>query len=284
MKAVFSFWSKPYYGSLHKGFAGFPSEHFFKVAFELAILTARNHFKTIELITDTEGSQLLVEKMGLQFDTVTTDLDECHDIPVNLWAFGKLKAYSVQKEPFMHLDFDLFMLKPLPKWFFDAQILMQSEENFKQSYFQYYKQGFDVLKSHKNTPVEMGAYGDVILSEQSAHNAGVLGGQNWQALSDYGTKAMQFIRDNLDVIEKLQPLTISEMNIIYEQAFITRYAKHHNIEIKTLLSDKHYTNSEAENLGFVHLIAGAKGSIELCKKVEITLNKLKNNESLFTTS
>jgi hypothetical protein len=280
MKAVFSFWSKPYHRSLHKGCAGFPSEHYFKVAFELAVLTARDHFSSIELVTDTEGYELLVNKMGLQFDTVKLDLDACADIPANLWAFGKLKAYSIQNEPFMHLDFDLFLLKPLPKWFFEAEIMAQSIEDFSLSYFQYYSQGFDTLRTHRNIPIEMTAFGDMPLNKQIAHNAGVLGGRNWQALSDYGTKAMQLIRDNLDVIAALPDFKVSEMNIIYEQAFLTRYARHHDIQVSILVNGNPHLNVvEVEKCGLVHLLASSKNHIETCQKMEITLQKRKSAKS-----
>ena len=148
MKAIFSFWSKPYVGSLHKSCAGFPNEHYLKVSFELAILTARKHFSKIELVTDTEGADLLVNRFGLNFDQVNLALNECQDIPSDVWAAGKLKAYSIQKEPFVHLDYDLFLMKDLPEGFVNGQIIVQSQEPF--AHYQFYESGIEKLKSiHK---------------------------------------------------------------------------------------------------------------------------------------
>ncbi len=275
MKAIFSFWSKPYVRSLHKSFAGFPNEHYLRISFEMAILTARQHFSTIELITDTEGADLLINRLGLRFDSVDLSLNECEHIPSNVWAVGKLKAYSIQKEPFIHLDYDLFLLKKLPINFLSGQIVVQSKEIFPNYVFYY--AGFDLLRStHRNIPVEFNADVDC------AYNAGILGGQNWAAIADYGTKALRLIMDNLGAIKRLPDYRISEMNVIYEQAFIARYAAYHNIPVTTLVED-HFNNHEVEKVGLVHLLADAKNNVELCMHMERTLEKLRANPFLYVT-
>lgn len=277
MKAVFSFWSKPYLRSLHKGFAGFPSEHYFKVAFELAILTARDHFDRIELVTDTEGYAIL-QKHGFEFDAVSLALDEIADIPSNLWCFGKLKAYSIQKEPFIHLDYDLFLLKPLPKSFYEAAVVTQSVEPFNlPHYANYYLPNMEtLLKTHKNLPVEFKVFEKRPLTTQWAHNTGLVGGQNWRAIAAYATMAMKICRDNLPTIQaELTEFRQSEMNVVYEQATISRYCLHHKIKIETLLKLPIYDNTEIENVGLVHLIASSKSEVAMCQNMEITLNKRK---------
>jgi hypothetical protein len=267
MKALFSFWSKPYGRSLHKSCAGFPNEHYLKTSFELALLTARKQFSTIELVTDTEGVELLVNRFGLTFDSVDLSLNDCQNIPANMWAAGKLKAYSLQKEPFIHLDYDLFLLKNLPNAYKKGQIVVQSKENFRD--FGFYEPGINLLKAtHKNIPVEFNKHTDY------AFNAGLLGGNDWQSLADYGKKAFQLILDNLDNLSRLSDALVSEMNVIYEQAFIARYAEHHNIKITTLVED-HNNHVEVENAGLVHLFADSKNNLELCEHMARTLEKMK---------
>ena len=278
MKAVFSFWSKPYNRSLHKSCAGFPSEHYFKTAFELAILTAREHFDVIELVTDTEGGELLIDKLGLEFDCVDYALEAIMDMPSNLWCFGKLKAYSVQAEPFVHLDFDLFLLKPLPDWFYTADIVTQSREPFRLPHYgQYYMSNIEVIGfTHVNMPAEWAAFGGIPLILQWAHNTGLVGGQNWQALAAYGEMAMKICRDNLAIIQaNCSEFQQSEMNVVYEQATLSRYALYHKLEIQTLLKLDTYDDDEINSVGLVHLIASTKGNVATCEKMEITLQKRK---------
>ena len=270
MKAIFSFWSKPYVGSLHKSCAGFPSEHYLKVSFELAILTARKHFSKIELVTDTEGADLLVNRFGLNFDHVDLSLNECQDIPSDVWAAGKLKAYSIQKEPFVHLDYDLFLMKDLPEGFVNGRIIMQSREPFFNHPF--YQSGIEQLKlTHKNIPVEFE------MKLNYAFNAGILGGQDWQAVADFGKKAFILIMDNLENIKRLPKYRISEMNVIYEQAFIACYAAYHDIRVNMLV-ENHSLQEDVERVGLVHLLADSKNNIELCNHMESTLKILKGVE------
>jgi hypothetical protein len=276
MKAVFSFWSKPYFRSIHKGHAGFPSEHYFKVALELAVLTARDHFDTIELVTDTEG-YAIIEKLGIQFDSVSLALNDIADIPANLWCFGKLKAYSIQKEPFVHLDYDLFLLKPLRAGFLEKAIICQSVEPFLvKHYGDYYLPNLEQVFTFPKLPNAYKLLKDTPLESQKAYNTGLVGGTNWKALTAYAKMAMKVCRDNLAFIrERYSEFQLSEMNVVFEQYTLMAFAKLHNIEVTPLLESVVYDNEEVAEVGLVHLIASSKSDILTCENMEKTLIKRK---------
>jgi hypothetical protein len=279
MKAVFSFWSKPFNRSLHKTFAGFPDQDYFDTAFRLALLTAKKNFESTLLVTDTEGYRLLILDMGLEFDEVSLALDDIADIPANLWMFGKLKAYSIQTGPFVHLDFDMFLLRPVPDWFKTSDVIVQSEEPFK--WYEFYRWGVDWVRStHRNLPREFDAFKNTPFEGQLAHNAGMMGGNHYTALADYGRKAMQLIRDNMDLILNLPDFRQSEANVIYEQYFLSAYARYHNLGIKTYVANI-LDENEMYRKGFVHLLGDNKGKRDVCEAMAVTYQKMLDGTSEF---
>ncbi len=72
MRAVWSFWSKPFHA--YKGSIwGHPLQHM--LAWGLSLQTARAHYPETVLITDTPGKRLLIDQLGLSFTHVSTELD-----------------------------------------------------------------------------------------------------------------------------------------------------------------------------------------------------------------
>jgi hypothetical protein len=279
MKAVFSFWSKPFKRSLHKSFAGFPNQEYFATSFKLALLTAKKNFETTQLVTDTEGYQMLVVEMGLEFDEVSLALNDIADIPANLWAFGKLHAYGIQTGPFVHLDFDMFFLRPIPDAVKTAAILTQSTETFDK--YDFYRWGVHwILATHKNLPMEFAVTKSIPYHNQLAYNAGLMGGNNWKALADYAQKAQKFVRDNLAIIEALPDFRISEANVCYEQYFLWAYVTFHKIKVDCYIDDI-ADNDELQQKGFVHLLAGNKSDLKNCDGFTKTYEKFLDKTSVF---
>lgn len=71
-------------------------------------LAQRAGYETI-LYTDTESKALLGD---IPYNKII-DFDEniLNKLPKTVWAAGKILAFSMQTSPFIHLDFDFFMLK-----------------------------------------------------------------------------------------------------------------------------------------------------------------------------
>src|SRR5579863_3532555 len=125
MRAVWSFWSKPY--KAYKGrIWGEPRHHL--LAWGLSLRLAQRQFPETMLVTDSEGKALLVDRLGLDFTHVSTELDHLRDADQGWWALGKLVAYSLQDQPFVHLDTDVFLWRPLPAWLTAAPVFAQCPE------------------------------------------------------------------------------------------------------------------------------------------------------------
>jgi len=71
---------------------------------------------------------MLVDGIGLEFDRVSTSLNALDAHDPGWWALGKLYTYRAQREPFVHLDNDVFLWRPLPERLASAPLLAQNPE------------------------------------------------------------------------------------------------------------------------------------------------------------
>lgn len=104
-------------------------------SFALSFILAQKNGGPVDLVTDLKGKHLLVDVLGLPYDRVSLELDSlAGKYPQELWPLGKIKAYQVQTEPFIHIDGDLFILKPLPDSVYRKPITFQSMEGAELDY------------------------------------------------------------------------------------------------------------------------------------------------------
>jgi len=126
MRAVWSFWSRPYQAGTGPGWRS-PVHHL--LAWGLSVRLARAHYPDTMLVTDTPGRALLTGELGLSFGTVSTALDDLSDADPRLWMLGKLVSYGRQDRPFVHLDTDVFLCQPLPAALVAAPVFAQHPED-----------------------------------------------------------------------------------------------------------------------------------------------------------
>jgi hypothetical protein len=126
MRAVWSFWSKPFLGEKGRSWQS-PLHHM--LAWGLSLRLATRYFPETMLVTDTPGRALLVDTLGLCFTHVSTELDQYHQCNPTWWSLGKIVAYRAQQQPFIHLDTDVFLLKPLPPAMLSASVFVQCPED-----------------------------------------------------------------------------------------------------------------------------------------------------------
>jgi Family of unknown function (DUF6734) len=125
VRAVWSFWSKPFRGEKGRMWSS-PLHHL--LAWGLSLRLARRYFPETMLVTDSAGKALLVDCLGLSFTHVSTELDQLRHVDSDWWAVGKLAAYRMQQQPFIHLDTDVFLWKPLPASMLTAPVFAQCPE------------------------------------------------------------------------------------------------------------------------------------------------------------
>lgn len=109
MKAVMSWWSLPAKNPYqNKRFSRLDL-----ILWSLSSAYAKKHFGSVTLYTDAEGAILFNKfRSVLSFDEVIVCLDDLNDrcySDINIWSLGKLYVYSKMEEPFIHIDYDLFL-------------------------------------------------------------------------------------------------------------------------------------------------------------------------------
>jgi len=275
MKIVHSFWSKPTInqnvitGKVH---GGWRHNKYHYMSWALSCLSFKKQYEKIELLTDSIGKKILIDQLKLPYTSFRLDLERLDKYPKQLWAIGKLIAYSVQNEPFLHVDGDVYVWEKFENEIETAQLVGQHLDIEEGHYY-------FALKLMKNLgislPYEM--IKDFSIQQKfGATNAGILGGTNLDFFKEYAKRSFWFIDKNLN---KVNPNLIgSSYALIYEQYLFSVLARKKGISVKHYLKDK-----EEDILGlsnfirrygprkYVHLLSKTKFTFESCRELELNL-------------
>jgi hypothetical protein len=194
-------------------------------------------------VTDEMGRKILIDKLGLPYTSVRVVLDELNDYHPDLWALGKLYAYKIQEEPFIHVDSDIFIWKPFSDQLANAPLVAQNRESYTSHYtFQYGEvyQYFNTIPSYMRGLTSRFEFIPAI-------NAGILGGNDLDFFKTYTAEAFGFVDANSEVIPKLTD--VGGFNSVYEQSLFRFLSQDRNKEIAFLFPDSPDT---PENVGFIH--------------------------------
>src|SRR5262249_2182460 len=190
MKAVWSFWTKPFEAHHH---SVWPSAKHHLLAWALSVETARQHYPDTWLITDDAGARMLVDGIGLQFTRVSTELNALAQHNPDWWAIGKVYAYRMQTEPFVHIDSDVFLWKRLPERLERADVFAQNPEPLSAS-THYRPERLEQALDHTPggwLPDEWRWYRRV--SNSRGENCGIFGGNRVDFINRYASAALRLI-------------------------------------------------------------------------------------------
>jgi hypothetical protein len=277
MRAVWSFWSKPfeaYYGRIW----GKPLHHM--LAWGLSVRTASRYYPETVLITDLPGKNLLVDRLGLRFSEVSTELETLNDADACWWMLGKLLSYSLQDRPFVHLDTDVFLWKPLPEYLHDAPVFTQHPEGFWANDANYHPEHIEAAFAAQSLklPVEW----EWTRSNRRylpAENCGIVGGSDVNFLRHYARTAIDLIlrEENTAAWATLQ--NRQNYNVVLEQFFLSacaefhsslRTSRFHGVRIEHLFptGTAPFDPGHTARAGYTHLIAGAKSHPGVGRRLE----------------
>jgi hypothetical protein len=192
MRAVWSFWTKPFTAHYSGMWA---SETHHLLAWVLSVETARKHYPDTALVTDDAGARMLVDGLGLAFEHISTELNALHDEGAGWWTLGKLYAYRSQVRPFVHIDSDVFLWKALPSRIRAASIFAQNPEDFPPGGDHCYRPNActSAIRAIDGwLPEEWAWY--AAAGGNRAVNCGVLGGSNVHFLQHYAELAIEIVR------------------------------------------------------------------------------------------
>jgi hypothetical protein len=218
MKIVQSLWSKPVRVKVGKRFeeinkCGWADKKYNYFSWVLSCHQFRKFYDEVELVTDQEGYDLLINKLKLPYTSVKVVLDDLNHYHHDLWALGKIYVYSLQDKPFIHADGDVFIWGKFDQALEDASLLCQSKEEgilFNSlystvllpmlQYFEYIPAIIDKSMSRNNAI--------------KAINAGIIGGGNIDFFKSYAADVFEFIDRNVQYFNKVD---MELSSIIFEQ-------------------------------------------------------------------
>jgi hypothetical protein len=251
-----------------KEYAHFDAE-FTKFLMKKCIFFLKKHNYEAHLITDEYGKFLFKD---LEWNSVDTSLESLPSVYSEVWSFGKIKSYniiSLKGDPFVHIDYDAFILKPLEKFVLESDVIIESKEICKHRC--YNKDIFH--KKCKNKFFAINKYLDF------AYNCGIVGGKNLDFFYNYSKSALDMLFDESNQsfwIDKQEGFRSFTKAILLEQYYLSSCLDYFNIhpfifykemcKINNIKPRKYYTpndNFVNNTIGYVHFYGHFKDSLKL---------------------
>ena len=278
MRAVWSFWSKPFGAHRNRVWA---SEKHHLLSWILSTETAKRHYRPAVLHTDSAGARMLVDGLGLEFDAVHTNLKAIGGADPDWWALGKLYTYRAQTDPFVHIDNDVFLWRPLPHELESAPVFAQNAEPFVpgQSFYQPEAIEYALGAAARRWLPPAWQWYRTSGIDSRGECCGVFGGNRVDFIRDYAAQAIRLIEDagNRKALHALADKRVHM--VVVEQYLLAACIEYcrahanspfHDVEIRYLFGsiDEAFDSDTAARLGYTHLIADAKRDPELAQRLE----------------
>lgn len=275
MNIIQSFWSKPLlfsnkdvYQNRFNG--GWINYRYCLLSIAYSCLTISRLYPDLELYTDDYGLKLFRDDLGLPYGNFHTVLNEIN-IDEALWAYGKIFTYSLQKEPFLHLDNDIFIWQKFPEYITNAKVACQNVEWINPNTTDDYIKVMDYIRKNMLTV-------PAIIRESHAMyaaNMGIFGGNDIEFIQHYTEESKDAIKVMYnDII--CSGKNKGQFNVIFEQLLLSELARKENKPICYLKEDmktsditKFFNIETAQyDSKFVHCLGALKQSDFICEQIE----------------
>ncbi|MDD5036498.1 MAG: hypothetical protein PHE55_17275 [Methylococcaceae bacterium] len=279
MRAVWSLWTKPF----KHGRCYWASEFHHLLGWVLSVETARKHYPETMLVTDDAGAEMLVEGIGLQFDHVSTALNELNFHDPAWWAFGKMYAYRLQEQPFVHIDSDVFLWNRLPERLESASVFAQNPEYHNLGSTCYHPEQIEHAIRSVNgwIPDEIDYYMPVDGVFKAAC-CGIMGGSRVDFIRHYADLAITMMEHPDNQAAWLSLNDRMSLSLIFEQYFLTACVEYHkgkqdspygNIHDEYLFESMGDAHEKAALVGFTHLLGATKQNKQVSERLEKRIMK-----------
>lgn len=272
MKFVQTFWIDEGKDALEASF-GWCSAKYHLMSWALSCLQLTKIHSNVELVTDSRGKELLIDKLKLPYQHVRVVLDELDfDCSPLLWVMKKIYSYTLHDGPFLNVDGDVYIFKPFPNEVLSGNLIAQ---NIEQD-FDYYRElvgliheTFDFVPLPIKEQIKRG-------KPIQASNAGIFGGHDYSFFSDYFQFVKTFVAENREKINQLTPAQMVNFNAVVEQYIFHCLSSDRQIAVKYLLdtvydpsffeafANFHYLPNE---ISFMHALGDYKKNGWVCDQL-----------------
>ena len=268
-RAVFSYFNPEESFSNRAGF-----KYYSDLLYTMALSTflVRRHFESVQMVTSTWGEKIF-RKINIPVTEYNTALDDIKSISPWFWAYGKLIAYILQKEPFIHIDNDVMLYTPLPQRILNAELCFQSKEFFSIPNYKWY----DMLKPCWNAAI---VRPQTIVDNEITnftYNCGICGGHNLEFFKEWLQCSSEYIfaPENQKLFFEDHKNVLMHQNLFHEQYFAASLIKSHSLtsKVEVIVDDITNPDWKAANKMYTHLWGGTKKDQRVMKLVKNRLLK-----------
>lgn len=267
MKIIQSFWSGKNKNVTNA--YGWYDYHYHWLSWMLSCHQLRKFYDQVELYTDEFGYDILINKLKLPYTKVHVVLDVLNEYHPDLWAIAKIYTYSLQDEPFLHVDGDVFIFEAFSEELMQADLITQNQEITTN----YYREMWNKIAPHLTyLPIEMEDFHNEV--SNLAFNMGIFGGNDVAFLKQYSEKSLMFVQKNKISWEKIN---LHNFNVFFEQVLFYECTKIEHKEVDVLIKedigDNEYQgfanfDEVPEKETYLHLLGVFKQSELVCRKME----------------
>lgn len=215
------------------------------------------NYKNVYLVTDTKSKPMFDHIPFTETFTVLDDLLELDNKYQKYWSLGKIKTMEFaasKNRPFVQIDYDVFIKKPLPNWLTSADLFCQSPEPV------------DIFEYDLNTFYSKYNYlGYASNKVANAYNCGIFGVNDLNFIKRFCKSVFDFVlHPNNDWVFDSR-LASFQCAIWAEQYYLACAAEQEKIEVKLLFDS--YNNAENAKLsaqyGYVHLMVSKNNPVRI---------------------
>lgn len=266
---------------LHRSTGGWPERKYCYMSQALSCLQLAQFHPDLELVTDTIGKQLLLEKLDLPYKKVSVALDIPPHYPGDLWSAKNLYTYSIQQSPFIHVDGDVYITHSLESSDSETRIWVENQLRIQSRPLQAILDQIIPKLADKpgylhppNTP-----YIEI-------WNAGIFGGNDLAFIQAFSRDALKTVENNLSLITDNLGIEIGDLNhgefrlidlfsiLFYSYLFTAFTAREAQVPLTMLepldiemLGDSHISMISPD-LSHIHPIYNEKRRSVVCSRLE----------------
>lgn len=263
MNAIFSFRTLP---ALMREDNEWRTPKHMMLAICLAIKQAQQNIGPVHFYVDDFGAKFL-ELLPVKGFTIHNVLNEFSEkFPIEMYTISKIHVYSLQRAPFIHIDFDAFVLQNFQA--FQSPVFgMFKEATIGNDYYTSLDQLIEKY-SFTNIPPswnfvkeEYGTYSGF----PCATNAGALGGTDMEYWAEYCNETLGFLHANVDKFKDAGRPAMKVLNLSIEQYTVNSLCAYRNIIPQYLFPEGNFS---PWNNTFPHMLSYEKQNISSIHKLE----------------
>lgn len=252
-------------------YVGYRSEGTLAYGTMLSVLLTKRAFPGYRVIAYADKwCKDFINRYRIPFDAVIDVSEALVGLDYNAWSLNKLYTMKIQTKPFLHVDNDVFFLKPIENFeqrFANCDLFCQNVEYLRTEQFY-----VDAIRKYRATGhVSKYPWFRSITKSIWPPNVGILYMSRLEHLDQFYNNALEI----LDLFNERYPNYKNEgcLPVFFEQYALGKLASHYNYKVDTYLNVHWDLSRDAHEKGYSHLISHTKRSDHWENRVKIRLKE-----------